>query len=795
MGSDSLSMTLKDSSTASFLDTTKIIAGFTNGTTYYFRISAIDSAGLESGQSSAVSIVPSIVPTGLVAYYPFNGNTNDGSGNGNNGTNYGATLSTDRFGNSSSAYSFNGINNYIETINTFTNLSGNNPKTIIAWFKLDHINDEGPIVNIGQVATTGSNPGFCLSTTNYYYSDTLLYGWGGDYMNLLGKTSLELNKWYFACYTYDGSNARLYLNNKLEGILPILLNTSVASIVIGKSTGVVYYFDGAIDDISIYNRALSQPEIAELYHEGSWGRPNIPRNLTAISSNGQVTLKWNQNTEPDILRYRIYKGIISGGELLIDSSSASVTDTTKTITGLANGTTYYFKVTAVDSIGLESIDNTEVSAIPIAPYSFSPGWSLMGIPVQMPTTAKESIIDSSQSVYLYGYSGNGGYWYTDSLRFGRGYWLGALTTATATVSGLELSDSVVIPLNTGWNIIALPFVDSSYSKELITIDSSGVEENIDSAIASNGWITPIMSPTTYPDTLSTWQGYWICANDSLLELIFKPPTGRIGSIYNQQMKVAGKKIKKAALTAQNWEVKIILKAGKAVDGLGEFGVKLGAKNGYDSRYDYPHPPAAPGGASVTAGFSHPEWKQAGGTLFSTDIRPPGSSLVWNLRTSCSPKPIVATLAWDSTAIPSGVGLELTDYGNGGKQVNMNTKGSYTFELNGTDSLMITEYVTSVEGKTSELPKVFGLSQNYPNPFNPTTTIEYQLPIASTVTMKIYDMLGREAATLVNQKQEAGTYSMTFDGTRYSSGVYFYRIIAVSMNRTVYIATKKLLLLK
>lgn len=75
------------------------------------------------------------------------------------------------------------------------------------------------------------------------------------------------------------------------------------------------------------------------------------------------------------------------------------------------------------------------------------------------------------------------------------------------------------------------------------------------------------------------------------------------------------------------------------------------------------------------------------------------------------------------------------------------------------------------------PTKFVLAQNYPNPFNPTTTIEYQLSNSGPVTLKVYDVLGVEVATLVNQNQYAGTHFATFDGTRLASGVYFYRLTA------------------
>ncbi len=85
---------------------------------------------------------------------------------------------------------------------------------------------------------------------------------------------------------------------------------------------------------------------------------------------------------------------------------------------------------------------------------------------------------------------------------------------------------------------------------------------------------------------------------------------------------------------------------------------------------------------------------------------------------------------------------------------------------------------------------YGLSQNYPNPFNPTTQIEYQIPNAGLVQLEVFDILGRKVQTLVNETQEVGTYTVTFDASSLSSGVYLYRLSSGS-----FIASKKLFLIK
>ena len=83
-------------------------------------------------------------------------------------------------------------------------------------------------------------------------------------------------------------------------------------------------------------------------------------------------------------------------------------------------------------------------------------------------------------------------------------------------------------------------------------------------------------------------------------------------------------------------------------------------------------------------------------------------------------------------------------------------------------------ITNVKNQSVQ-PSSFTLYQNYPNPFNPTTKIKYQLPEFSNVKLTIYDVLGRQIKTLVNQEKPAGNYEVEFDGTGLPSGVYFYRI--------------------
>ncbi len=99
--------------------------------------------------------------------------------------------------------------------------------------------------------------------------------------------------------------------------------------------------------------------------------------------------------------------------------------------------------------------------------------------------------------------------------------------------------------------------------------------------------------------------------------------------------------------------------------------------------------------------------------------------------------------------------------------------------------------TDVETIDNEIPNSFLLSQNYPNPFNPTTTIDFAIPSDNFVTLKVFDTMGREVSTLVNENKKADSYSVHFDASNLSSGIYYYKLVVGSS----FTQTKKMILLR
>lgn len=99
-------------------------------------------------------------------------------------------------------------------------------------------------------------------------------------------------------------------------------------------------------------------------------------------------------------------------------------------------------------------------------------------------------------------------------------------------------------------------------------------------------------------------------------------------------------------------------------------------------------------------------------------------------------------------------------------------------------------MTSVEDNNQAIPNLFTLSQNYPNPFNPYTKIQYSVPTFCKVSLKIFDVLGREVEILIDEEKKPGVYTVEFNANKLASGVYFYQLRAPN-----FVSTKKLLLLK
>ena len=237
-------------------------------------IVALLICNISNAQICSKAQLPFNLQNGLVGYYPFCGNANDGSGNGNNGVVSGATLTIDRFGNTNSAYNFNGTNNYITianvAANTFTSTfsisvwvkpaagygSGSSPNgtqnQIVSKWGFAGVNNASYSLGVDQagIAFTGVHNGSVSSSVNS------------------SPSTISINEWHHLVSTLSGGVLRLYVDNVLVKTISNSVNAQNSRYTLDiarEALGNYSYFKGVIDDIQIYNRALTPCEVNQIY--------------------------------------------------------------------------------------------------------------------------------------------------------------------------------------------------------------------------------------------------------------------------------------------------------------------------------------------------------------------------------------------------------------------------------------------------------------------------------------------------------------------------------------------------
>ena len=287
--------------------------------------------GLSSGYSQKTNI-----DSGLVAYFPFNGSTNDESGNGNNGIRYGASLSIDRFGVANKSYSFNGTSNYIEVPDNPT-LRFNNSFSISLWASLTNpypLNYNMTLIDKSLGSTYPDS--YAIYTGHWTGGDTAVDAGYCNNSTCIGNDNvftLKLNTWYNIQWIFDKTLniESFFINGNLINSQPIsgIIEYDSNPLAIGR--GLLYgsyaeFFGGKLDDIRLYNRALTDAEIQQLYHEGGW--VSIP---SYINYDFNIELYPNPTTEKvyikstKIVQLKVYDFV---GKLLFTGNTNNCNEVT-----------------------------------------------------------------------------------------------------------------------------------------------------------------------------------------------------------------------------------------------------------------------------------------------------------------------------------------------------------------------------------------------------------------------------------------------------------------------------------
>ncbi|MFM2038009.1 MAG: hypothetical protein RL432_948 [Bacteroidota bacterium] len=233
-----------------------------------------------AGTSCNTTGLPPSLNNGLVGYWPFCGNANDASGNANNGTVNGATLTTDRFGVANSAYSFDGVSHSIVIANS-PNYSFllNNSSSVSIWINPSNFNGTRSIIGQGDGDGQHQNRFWRI-----YFSNSMLInhlrGNGYDPFDTQNmNSSVTLNNWHLVTMVRDyNSNLKLYLNGVLvdtdiditglSSPFSVTRNINVGAFLNAYTGQLMQFFNGKLDDIGIWNRALSAQEVSQLYNAG-----------------------------------------------------------------------------------------------------------------------------------------------------------------------------------------------------------------------------------------------------------------------------------------------------------------------------------------------------------------------------------------------------------------------------------------------------------------------------------------------------------------------------------------------
>ena len=368
----------------------------------------------------------------------------------------------------------------------------------------------------------------------------------------------------------------------------------------------------------------------------------------------------------------------------------------------------------------------------------------------------------------------------ETIEPGKAYWFKHKYSNNASFSNSKSAGIAVplvdyeIELNAGWNIIGSPFsfpvqYDTTYNYALYLFGEG----------SKDGWSEP-------QDTLSPWAGYAIHAETGGQIITLNP----FPAINEQE--AAGR------MVAENgWRIHLHVDGEYFFDHSNVIG-RLNDATDYEDGYDVPSLPNLDHFIKLSMDLNNNS-----NFNYSSDIRSIDEfNGVWNLRLNGKGHLNPVTVSADvNSSLPEGLVVQVVDIPNrmvydqflvNGITIDDKLTEGYDMKLVAGDQQYVEETVLKI---LSEIPEEFSLSQNYPNPFNPLTKIDFSLPKTGRVVITIYNLLGQEVTTLINERLDYGYHTVTWQGTDrmgrpVGSGVYFSELKAAGNRKT-----RKMLLLK
>jgi formylglycine-generating enzyme required for sulfatase activity len=507
--------------------------------------------------------------------------------------------------------------------------------------------------------------------------------------------------------------------------------------------------------------------------------PATPSNLTAAGGNGQVTLKWNKNSESDFLNYRVYMGTDSVTLTLKDSSANSILDTMKLITGLTNGTFYCFRISSLNSARLESGLSFAASAVPNtlppAPVLVSPLNGASNV-----STTPTLLWNSALSATTYRYQ--------------------VAVDSIYTASSLILSDTIRTDTS---RIITRISVGSTYFwrvSSLVERNEGPFSPSSKFTVSHSALIGDYTNDNKIGlDDISFFIKAW--QNKDTLIGDIGPATG---SAPNFQQLYDGKiNFEDLMVLAQMYDWSFVMnppsfalskQSGEIVNS--NVSIQCDKSTINDLKTHSPYYVRLQGlgtlGAIEVNVFFDPNRIYLDSAAISNRF-----AQCFTIKNIDKSKGFVSFIV-ASTDTSQKVSID-------GEYLTLFAEGK---TKKGKDSLHVLVTMISAQSQKSsfakesfaldlpkQIPSSFQLEQNYPNPFNPSTTIEFQLPRDILVSLDIFNVLGQKVATLVNETKKAGYYQIQWNGTNnagqaVATGVYYIRLQSKD-----FVATKKIMLIR
>ena len=801
---------------------------------------------------------------GRVLFYPFNGNAHDSSGNGFNATVAGAVLAADRFGNENHAYSFNGYSSIIRCGDILDTVFSDE----VAKFS---VSGWANTKSFGDFATGG---GFLVGKNAG--GDYGPYQWSVSHINGLVLASVfsdtaqdnyvELafpmgtNQWFHFVLTFDGSlpemqRLQLHVNGQTSGVyvrrhlgtLGTSTTNSLQQLTIGASHNANApqtannFYNGTIDEISIYNRVLSNADIQALYHEGGW--PTSTDTTLHAARLESVYIPNAGNVPLTSLSFSSNGSYDSGG--FIDSVYWYVNGS---LVGRQHDLTYPFaqgtsqvKLVVHDNLGFKDSSMTTATISKFKDFLNGPvyaGPSLLGRGVLYVIGTGDAVyrLDSAGNI-LYSLQVNGSIKSSSTIAFDTTVYIGSSDKNLYAFS--KSGNEVWAPIAMGGALNSTPVADSITNRIYVGVSNKNIAAVdrptgtvawnyfADAPIASSAAITPdrklvfaSVKGTIYGFDLTNltsppqpaWQ---IPLSDSIYS---SPAVDDEGYIY--YCATSGRILKISMFQGEPASIVWQLQAGGAItgspviDGNGDLYVgctdsklySINIANGtinwtYESGSSILSTPAISSIGMIYFG-NH------GGRVIALDS---DSFMHWCYQDSAS---VDAPLLYDHGTLFVGTtsgrflafydGADSIAYAansadriSGRSAVPIQAPLWGTFHGDNQRTGVATHLrVVKVSDKTNLIPNEYALSQNYPNPFNPSTTIEFAVPVRSHVKIEIFNLLGQRVAELLNGEVGPGYYEKEWQAA-VSSGLYLYRIEAVSLTDPGkhFVAARKMLLLK